>query len=129
MNIELSKWIITLFGTFIIFIGFLMLIAPVKARNTLKKAGSTNFINYTEITLRLIPAIALIICSETAKFPVTFKTFGWVMLITSLILYAAPRKLHHHFSMKSAEILKPFYFQLLAPFAFLLGGFLIYSII
>ena len=127
MIIELAKWVVIFFGIFIIFIGFVMLINPIKARNTLRKAGSTNFINYAEITIRLIPALALILYSNYSKFPEALKLFGWIMLITSLILYFVPRKLHHKFSMKSADILKPIYFQLIAPFAFIFGILIIYN--
>jgi len=127
--IEMAKWVIILFGIFIIFVGFLMLLKPQKARNTLRKAASTNFINYAEITIRLFPAIALILYSDFSKFPEAFKIFGWFMLITSLILYIVPRKIHNNFSMKSADILKPIYIRLLSLFAFLLGGLIIYNTI
>ena len=129
MIIEIAKWVVIFFGIFIIFIGFLMFINPKKARTTLRKAGSTNFINYMEITIRLIPAIALILYSDFSKFPEAFKIFGWIMLITSLILYAVPRTIHHKFSMKSADILKPIYFQVISPFAFLFGGLIIYNVL
>ncbi|MBU1094966.1 MAG: hypothetical protein KKB34_00680 [Bacteroidetes bacterium] len=129
MMIEMAKWVIILFGIFIIFVGFLMLLKPQKARNTLRKAASTNFINYAEITIRLFPAIALILYSDFSKFPEAFKIFGWFMLITSLILYIVPRKIHNNFSMKSADILKPIYIRLLSLFAFLLGGLIIYNTI
>jgi uncharacterized membrane protein YfcA len=127
MIIEIAKWIVIMFGVFILFVGFLMLFAPKKARATLRKAGSTNFINYSEITIRLIPAVALILYSDFSKFPEAYKIFGWIMLITSLILYLLPRKIHHKFSMKSADILKPIYFQFISPFAFLFGGLIIYN--
>jgi len=127
MIIIISKWTVILFGVFIIFVGFIMLFVPNKARTTLRKAGSTNFINYTEITIRLFPAIALILYSDFSKFPEAFKIFGWFMLITSLILYIVPRKTHHNYSLKSADILKSIYFQLISPLAFLLGGFIIYN--
>ena len=127
MIAEIAKWIVIFFGLFIILVGFLMLFYPQKARNTLRKAGSTNFINYAEITLRIIPAIALIRCSELSKFPDAFIFFGWLMLLTSLVLYLVPRKLHHQFSLKSADILKPTYFRLISPLAFLLGGLIIYN--
>jgi len=128
MVIEIAKWIVIFFGLFIIFIGFIMLIYPKKARSTLRKAGSTNFINYAEITIRLIPAIALILYAKLSKFPDAFKIFGWIMLITSLVLYFVPRKIHHKFSVKSADILKPIYFRLISPFAFLFGGLIIYNV-
>ena len=128
MIVFLAKWVVIFFGIFIIIIAFVMLFKPTKARNTLRKAGSTNFINYAEITLRLIPAIALIIYAELSKFPLAFNVFGWIMLITSLILYLVPRRIHHKFSMKSADILKPFYFQLISPFAFIFGGLILYNL-
>ena len=127
MTLVIAKWIILLFGVFIILVSFLMLLAPKKARSTLRKAGSTNFINYAEITIRLIPAIALIVYADFAKFPVAFSIFGWIMSITSLILYFVPRRIHHAFSMRSADMLTPVYFRLISPFAFLLGGLLIYN--
>jgi hypothetical protein len=105
----------------------MMLLKPNKARTTLRKAGSTNFINYAEITIRIIPAVAMILYANLAKYPEAFKFFGWFMLITSLVLYMVPRKMHHQFSMKSADMLKPIYFQLISPFAFLIGGLIIYN--
>lgn len=127
MIIETAKWIVVLFGIFIIFCGFIMLLKPNIARATLRKAGSTNFINYAEITIRIIPAVAMILYANLAKFPEAFKIFGWFMFITSLVLYMVPRKIHHQFSMKSADVLKPIYFQLISPFAFLIGGLIIYN--
>ncbi len=123
-----AKWTTILFGVFIILVGFLMLFAPKKARSVLRKAGSTNFINYAEITIRLIPAAAMILYADFSKLPIAFEIFGWIMVITSIILYMVPRKTHHRFSMKSADRLKPIYFQLISPFAVLLGGLIIYNV-
>ncbi len=122
-----GKYIVILFGIYVIFAGFLMLLAPKKARRILRKAGSTNFINYTEITIRLILAIVIILFADFSKVPEAFQILGWFMLITSVVLYAVPRRIHHKFSTKSAAILKPFYFRLIAPFAFLFGGLIIYN--
>lgn len=106
-----------------------MLFAPKKANAILRKAGSTNFINYAEISIRMIPAIALIIYSNYSKYPDIFKIFGWFMLLTSFVLYFVPRQLHHSFSVKAADILKPKYFQLISPFAVIIGMVIIYSVI
>jgi len=40
-----------------------------------------------------------------------------------------PRQIHHNFSTKAANILKPFYFQLISPFSFAIGVLIIYSVI
>lgn len=125
----LAKWTTILFGLFFICIGLLMLIKPDTARTTLRKAGSTNFINYAEITLRIVPATALILSADNSKYPDIFKIFGWFMLLTSLVLYFVPRQLHHNFSNKAADILRPFYFQLISPFSMLIGALLIYCVI
>nr|WP_315216056.1 hypothetical protein [uncultured Flavobacterium sp.] len=125
----IAKWTIILFGIFFISVGLIMLFAPIKARQLLRKAGSTNFINYAEITIRMIPAIALILYSDFSKFPDYFTVFGWFMLITSLVLYFVPRQLHHNYSLKCADIIKPLYFQLISPFAILIGIVLLYSVL
>ena len=103
----LAKWPIILFGLFFICVGLLMLINPKKANDTLRKAASTNFINYAEITIRIIPAVGLILSADNSKYPDFFKIFGWFMLLTSLVLHFVPRQLHHNFSVKAADILKP----------------------
>jgi len=129
MIILIAQWIVILFGVFLIGIGFIMLLNPKKARSILQRAGSTNFINYAEITIRMIPAISLIFYSDFSHYPLPFKVLGWFMLATSLILYFVPRKAHHHFSLKSADILKPLYIQLLSPFSFLFGLAVIYNVL
>ena len=126
--ILVAKYIIIVFGLFFIFIGMLMPFKPKRARATLRKAGSTNFINYAEITIRMIPATALIIYADLSKFSEVFKVFGWFMLMTSLVLYFVPKHLHHNFSNKAADILKPFYFQLISPFSIIIGTIIIYSV-
>lgn len=119
--IAISKWIIILFGTFIIIIGLIMLFKPILAREILRKAGSTIIINYAEITLRMICSIAFILYSKFSMYPEIMNVFGWFMLVTSLILYCNPRKFHHSFSLKCANIIKPLYFQIISPFAFIFG--------
>jgi uncharacterized membrane protein YfcA len=128
MLVEIGKWIVILFGIFFIGVAVIMLLKPKIARETLRKAGSTNFINYAELTIRMIPAIGLILAADSSRFSDVFKLFGWFMLLTSFILYLVPRKLHHDFSNKCADILKPLYFQLISPFALIIGILIIYSV-
>ncbi|HAY33034.1 MAG TPA: hypothetical protein PK536_13010 [Ignavibacteria bacterium] len=127
--ITAAKWIIILFGIFLICCGILMLINPEKARSILKKAGSTNFINYAEITIRMIPAVSMIIYSEFTEYEIMYKIFGWFMLSTSVVLYIIPRNRHHSFSLKSAEILKPEYFRIISPVSILFGMAVIYGVV
>ena len=123
-----GKYIVVLFGVFFIVVGLIMLFKPSIAQATLRKAGSTNLINYAEITLRIIPAIGLILAAPVSKYPNFLLVFGWFMLGTSLVLYFVPRRLHHHFSTKAADVLQPIYFQFISPFSILMGLFLIVGI-
>jgi Mn2+/Fe2+ NRAMP family transporter len=127
--IILAKCTVILFGVFLIAAGFLMLFAPGKANQLLRKAGSSNLINYTEITIRMIPAAALILASDISKFPDIFRLLGWFMIFTSLVLYFVPRRLHHQYAVICADILKPIYFRLVSPLSMLFGAALIYSVI
>lgn len=127
--ISAAKWLIIVFGIFLISVGFLMFFAPDKARDLLRKAGSTNLINYSEITIRMIPAAGMIIYSEMSKYPAFFYILGWFMIFTSVVLFFIPRRLHHSYSIKCADILKPVYLQMISPFSILFGLFLIYCII
>lgn len=124
-----AKYIVILFGLFIIAIGFLMLFHPEKARAMLRSAGSTNFINYAEITIRMIPASALIIYADFSKYPEAFKLLGWFMIATSLVLYLVPRQLHHQYSLYAAKLLKNKYVRLIAPLSLLFGSAIIFSVI
>uniref|UniRef100_UPI004048606C hypothetical protein n=1 Tax=Polaribacter sp. TaxID=1920175 RepID=UPI004048606C len=124
----ISRWTVILFGCFILLAGCVMLLSPTKARIILRKAGSTNFINYAEISLRMIPAVAMILYADVSKNAFFLHYLGWIMFITSVILFAVPRKVHHKFSLKSAEILLPIYFRFIAPMAFGFGVYLIYLV-
>lgn len=127
--ILIAKYIVILFGVYLIGVGFLMLLRPTKARAFLRKAGSTAIINYAEITIRMIPATGLIIYSELSKYPEIFKILGWFMIVTSIVLYFVPRRMHHNYALKCADILAPKYIQLISPFSILFGCATIYSVI
>jgi hypothetical protein len=127
-SIVLIAQVITLlFGMFFIGCGCLMLIVPTRARNIIRKAGSTKLINYGEITVRMIPAAAMVIAAEASKFPEPFKIMGWFMLGTSLVLFFIPPKLHNAFANKGADRLSPLMLRLIAPLALGIGGLIIYN--
>ncbi len=124
--IIIARYLVILFGFFIIGVGLLMLIKPEKARAYLMKAGSTNLVNYSEITIRMIPAVALVIYSDFTKYPEMVKIFGWFMIATSLVLFLVPRRIHHAYALMCADYLKPIYVRLISPFSILFGVAVIY---
>ena len=127
--IIIAKCIVILFGVFLFGAGLLMLFNPTRARAYLRKAGSTNLINYAEITIRMIPAAGLVLYAEYSKSPEIFSVLGWFMIATSLILYLVPRRIHHAYALRSADILTPTYFRLVSPFSMLFGAAILYSVL
>lgn len=123
-----AKYTLIIFGVFFILVGFLMLFNPSKARETLRKAGSTNLIHFGELTVRLLPATAFILYAESSKIPEAFTIFGWFMIATSIALILIPKRYHNQFSNQAAKVLKPIYFQLIAPFSMLIGLGIIYCV-
>lgn len=127
--ILIAKYIVIFFGVFLIGVGVLMLLRPAKAREYLRKAGSTNIINYSEITIRIIPAAGLVIYSEFSKFPEIFQVLGWFMIATSVVLYFVPRRIHHKYALWCANILIPKYVRVISPFSILFGCAIIYLVL
>lgn len=123
-----AKYIVIFFGIFLIGVGFIMLLKPEKAREYLRLAGSTNLINYSEITLRMIPAAGLVLYSEYSKFPEILKYLGWFMIVTSMILYFVPRRIHHRYALMCADILTPQLIRVTSPFSMLFGIGIIYLV-
>ena len=105
-----------------------MLFSPQRVRGILRQFASTDLINYSEISLRLIVGVSLIISGNDSRYPIFSQILGWFMTITALVLYIIPRIIHYNFSLQSADRLKPLYIRLLAPLAFLFGGFIIYNL-
>lgn len=124
-----AKYLVMAFGIFIIAIGFLMLIKPQKAREILRMAGSTPLINYGELILRMIPAAGLILSAADSKYPQFFALLGWFMIGTSVFLMLLPRKYHHAYALKCADILTPGRIRAIAPLSFIFGGFLLHAIL
>jgi len=128
MMVVLAKYVVICFGLFLISVGFLMLLAPKKAQEILKKAGSTPLINFGELVIRMIPATAMILYADLSKYPEFFKLLGWFMLVTSVLLLLVPRKYHHAYALWCASFLSPIYIRSISPFSFLFGCFMLYAV-
>jgi hypothetical protein len=129
MLVFIAQIIAVLFGMFFIVSGFLMLLKPEWVRSTIAKAGSTNLINYGEISIRLIPGAALILASEAANYPEPFWWAGWFIVASSGVLFFVPPRLHNAYSVRSAEMLSPTLLRIIFPFAMLIGGCIVWNMV
>ncbi|MEQ9103089.1 MAG: hypothetical protein RIE53_00180 [Rhodothermales bacterium] len=129
MILLVAQSVVVLFGVFLVGVGVLMLVRPARARAYLRKAGSTNLINYAEITVRMIPAAGMIVCSDASRFPEAFSVLGWFMIATSVVLWFVPRAMHHKYALWTAELLTPVRIRLVSPFSILFGCAVLYSVL
>ncbi len=125
----ISQWLIILFALWLIVVSLVMIASPQRALQGLSKMASTNLINYTEITLRLIAGAALATYAEFSKFPETFRIVGLFIIFSSLMLYLVPRRWHAAYAVWWSRNLPPVFIRFAAPFSLVAGGMLIYVVV
>jgi len=125
----LIQSLVILFGIFLISISIFMFIHPKTAIQYLRKGGSTNFINYSELTLRGAWGMILVLGAELSKFPDVFQVVGTFTVITTIILLFTPRKWHAAYAVWCAGRFTPLYVRVASPFSLAFGVFLIYAVI
>ena len=128
MITTIGQLLIILSGIWLITVSAVMFIKPKIASYYFKKAASTNFINYSEIIIRCIWGISLLLYAGLSKYSEFFKIFGLVIIGTSLILFFIPRKWHARYAVWSVTFIEP-YMRVASLFSFVLGIFLIYAVI
>ncbi|WP_130734632.1 hypothetical protein [Flavobacterium sp. J27] len=119
--IQLSKYIVILFALFLIFASFLLFFKPYKTKEIISKAGSTYFINYLELSIRLLVGVAFVLSSTLTKYAIQFKIVGYFLIISALILMFVPIKKHNEFSRNAAHKLRPVYLKIGAPFSLIIA--------
>ncbi len=124
-----AQWVVILWGVWLIVVSCFMLARPQTALRCLGKMASTNLINYSEITLRMIWGIALVLYADFSKFPEIFRILGLFLAATSAVLFLVPRKWHAGYASYWSNRLSAPLVRIFAPFSLTLGIFLIYAIV
>ena len=119
------KIVLLVFAAFLIGVGLLMLFFPVRARELVKKGGSTPLIHFSELTIRSLPGLSLMFYDDFNAFGKFFYFFGAFMVFTSFVLMVLPRSLHHRYALWGASFLQPTLIQLLSPVSMVFGIFII----
>ena len=123
--ISIAKYMVLFFGLFLIFSSFILFFKPQKAKEIIGKAGSTYFINYMELGIRLLIGIAFVMASKIAIYQFQFKIVGCFLIVSALFLMCVPIKKHNQFSRNAAAKLKPLYLKICAPFSLFFGVLLL----
>ena len=129
MITTVAQWLVILSGIWLIAVSIFMFASPQTARRCLSKAASTNFINYSEITLCGIWGIALVLYAELSKFPEFFRIFGIFVVVTTAVLFFIPRKWHARYAVWWSNKFTAPYMRIASPFSLAFGIFLIYAVV
>ncbi len=124
----IAQWLVLASGAWLVAISIFMVFKPQTALGYLGKMASTDLINYSELTLRLIAGAALWRYSEFSKAPEALNIIGLFLAVTAVVLFLVPRKWHAAYSVWWSKKLNPTMVRLAAPISLAAGVSLIYAV-
>jgi hypothetical protein len=121
-----SGLLVGCFGIFLIGLAVTGAFLPLKAGRFLEMFASSQRAHLLEQFLRLVVGAALIIFASEMWFSDLFNIFGWVIVVTTIILLLLPWRLHQRFSELTIPQVKR-HLKLFALGAFALATFIFYG--
>ena len=120
--------LVSLTGLYLISFALVMLLAPARAKRFLSGFASSAFTHYLELGLRLIAGVAILLYAPQMLFSNFFVIFGWILVVTTVGLFAVPWQWHRRFAQWGVPYATR-NLRLVAGASFVLGGFVIASVI
>ena len=120
--------LLVLSAAWLIGVSIFIFVRPRLALTYLGKMASTNLINYTELTLRMIAGFAFVLYADLSRVPGWFVVLGWFLVASAGILMLLPRRWHAAYAVYWSRILTPLGVRCAAPISFLAGVLLIVAI-
>jgi hypothetical protein len=123
----LSGLVVAGFGLFLVGLAILITARPSRAEKFFRAFASSALTHYTEQAVRLIVGAAVVIRSESMRYPELFNAFGWLVIVSTAALLVIPWRWHNKF----ATLVMPPVFRRMKLFAFgafALGAFVLYSV-
>jgi len=124
----LASILVLLTGLYLIGLAVGLFLSPARARGFLGGFASSAFTHYLELVLRLIAGGAILLCAPQMLFPNFFVIFGWILVVTTVGLFAVPWQWHRRFAQWDVPYATR-NLRLVAGASFVLGGFAIASVI
>lgn len=119
--------IVVLSGIWLIGLATISFARPNLSKRFLGGFASSAFTHFLEVSIRIIVGTAFVIYSPQMKFSVVFTVFGWVLILTSIVLLFVPWKMHRRFADWSLPMATRS--MLLFGFVSYLGGlFILFSL-
>ncbi len=101
---------------------------PSTLRRMLGGFAATARLHYIEMGMRILVGAAFVHFASQMAYEVVFRGFGYLLLVTTLVLLFVPWKLHRRFALWAV----PLATRSLLPYALgsvLIGGFIVYAFV
>lgn len=90
--------LVVLAAAYLIGLGVAAFVAPSRTARFLDAFASSARAHYLEIAIRLLVGAALVVAAPRMLWPDVFQVFGWVIVVTSLVLLVLPWRWHQRFA-------------------------------
>jgi hypothetical protein len=124
----LASILVLLTGLYLIGLAVGLFLSPARAARFLAGFASSALTHYLELVLRLTAGGAILLCAPQMLFSDFFVIFGWILVATTVGLFAVPWQWHRRFAQwgvpYATRNLKP-----VAGASFVFGGFVLASVI
>src|SRR5918995_1464343 len=127
MNL-LASILVLLAGLYLIGFALVLLLSPARATRFLGGFASSAFTHYLELVLRLIAGVGILLYAPHMLFSNFFAIFGWILVVTTVGLFAVPWHWHQRFAQWGLPYATR-NLKLVAGASFVFGGFVITSLI
>ena len=124
--VDLARGVVALTGLYFTALGVTVLTRPDRATRFLLGFAGSPAAHYTELSVRLVVGVALVLAAPQLIFSGAFKLFGWVLLGTTACLLLVPWRWHRAFTQRAVpHALR--HLRLVAMASLLLGVFVLWS--
>lgn len=95
---------VLLTGLYLAGLAALAFVSPHRAKRFLSSFASSAFAHFLELAVRLAAGAALVAYAPRMKFPGLFAVAGWVVVATTIGLFAIPWQWHRRFALWSVPL-------------------------
>ena len=124
----LASILVLLAGFYLIGLAGLLLVSPARGKRFLVGFASSAFTHYFELVIRLISGVAILLYAPLMLFSGFFVILGWVLVLTTVGLFAIPWQWHRQFAQWGVPYATR-HLRLFAVASFVFGGFILASVI
>ncbi len=90
--------VIALTGGFLVWLGVVAIFRPKIASGFLLAFATTPAKHHIELAIRVVVGAAFVVRAPHLPGSVVFRLFGWVLIVTTAVMFLMPWRWHHRFA-------------------------------